>query len=78
MTEIESSPDIVVVGAAAAGLGAGHRLKELGLSFVLLEASHRVGGRGYTEDLAPGVPFGTRAPVASVYATPTAARWGTG
>jgi monoamine oxidase len=57
MVEISSSPDIAVIGAGAAGLGAGRRLKELGASFVLLEAAHRVGGRGYTEDVTPGVPF---------------------
>jgi monoamine oxidase len=57
MAEFPSSPDIAVIGAGAAGLGAGHRLKELGASFVVLEAAHRVGGRGYTEEIAPGVPF---------------------
>jgi monoamine oxidase len=57
MAEIPSSPDIVVIGAGAAGLGAGRRLTELGASFAVLEASHRVGGRGYTEEVAPGVPF---------------------
>ncbi len=57
MAEIPSSPDIAVIGAGAAGLGAGRRLKELGVSFAVLEATHRVGGRGYTEEIAPGVPF---------------------
>ena len=57
MDEIPTSPDIVVIGAGAAGLAAGRRLHELGASFVLVEASHRVGGRGYTEEFAKGVPF---------------------
>ena len=57
MTELPSSPDVVIVGAGAAGLGAGRKLKELGTSFCILEAAHRVGGRAYTEELAPGVPF---------------------
>lgn len=57
MTELPTSVDIVVIGAGAAGLGAGRRLKKLGASFCILEAAHRVGGRAYTEDLAPGVPF---------------------
>ncbi len=57
MAEFPSSPDIAVIGAGAAGLGAGRRLKELGASFAVLEAAHRVGGRGYTEEIAPGVPF---------------------
>ncbi len=57
MTESPSSPDIAIIGAGAAGLGAGRRLRELGASFTVLEAAHRVGGRGYTEEIAPGVPF---------------------
>ncbi len=57
MTRIPSTLDVAIVGAGAAALGAGRRLKELGVSFALFEAAHRIGGRGYTEDIAPGVPF---------------------
>lgn len=57
MVDTATSPDIIVVGAGAAGLGAGRKLQELGASFVILEASHRVGGRGYTEEIGPDVPF---------------------
>jgi monoamine oxidase len=57
MAEFPSAPDIAVIGAGAAGLGAGRRLRELGASFAVLEAAHRVGGRGYTGEIAPGVPF---------------------
>ncbi len=57
MVEIPTSPDIVVIGAGAAGLSAGRRLQELGASFAILEAAHRVGGRGFTEEIAPDVPF---------------------
>ena len=57
MAEFPSAPDIAVIGAGAAGLGAGRRLQELGASFAVLEAAHRVGGRGYTAEIAPGVPF---------------------
>ncbi len=52
-----SETDIVIVGAGAAGIGAARTLTELGKNFVWLEASHRVGGRGYTEEILPGVPF---------------------
>jgi monoamine oxidase len=52
-----SDVDVVIVGAGAAGLGAAKRAGELGMSFALLEASHRIGGRAYTEEFAPGVPF---------------------
>jgi monoamine oxidase len=48
---------IVVVGAGAAGLTAAKELQRLEQDFLLLEASHRIGGRAYTEILAPGMPF---------------------
>ncbi len=57
MAGFPSSLDVAVVGAGAAGLGAGRRLKQQGLSFALFEAAHRIGGRGYTEEIAPGVAF---------------------
>lgn len=40
--------DIVVVGAGAAGLAAGLRLAQAGVSFKILEARGRIGGRGFT------------------------------
>ncbi|MGI9416161.1 MAG: flavin monoamine oxidase family protein, partial [Hyphomicrobiales bacterium] len=52
-----SEVDVVIIGAGAAGLGAARTLQRLGKSFVLLEASHRIGGRAYTEEVRPGVPF---------------------
>ena len=49
--------DLVIVGAGAAGIGASLAAIRAGLSHCVIEASHRIGGRAYTEDLAPGVPF---------------------
>jgi len=49
--------DLAIVGAGAAGLAAAVTARELGLNFVVVEASHRIGGRGYTEEIAPGVQF---------------------
>lgn len=49
--------DVAIVGAGSAGLAAAKTAQGLGLDVVVLEASHRIGGRGYTEELAPGVPF---------------------
>src|SRR5262244_3440723 len=46
--------DVVVVGAGAAGIGAGLRLARSGASFVLLEARDRVGGRAHTIASAGG------------------------
>jgi monoamine oxidase len=40
--------DIVVLGAGAAGIGAGRRLAKTGASFVLLDARDRPGGRALT------------------------------
>ena len=52
-----SQVDVVIVGAGAAGLSAAKSAESRGLSFVLLEASHRIGGRAHTEDFLPGQPF---------------------
>ena len=52
-----TSTKIVIVGAGAAGLTAAKELQQLEQDFLLLEASHRIGGRAYTEILAPGIPF---------------------
>lgn len=52
-----SEVDLVIVGAGSAGLSAAKAATENGLSFVVLEASHRIGGRAYTEEIAPGMPF---------------------
>lgn len=49
--------DLAIIGAGAAGIGASRAAAEAGLSHRVIEASHRIGGRAYTEDLAPGVPF---------------------
>jgi monoamine oxidase len=48
------SPDIIVIGAGAAGLAAARRLHDSGHHVTLLEARDRVGGRAWTRfDLAP-------------------------
>ena len=49
--------DLVIIGAGAAGIGASRAAAKAGLTHQVIEASHRIGGRAYTEDLAPGVPF---------------------
>ncbi|NNJ76925.1 MAG: FAD-dependent oxidoreductase [Anderseniella sp.] len=46
---MSDQPDVVIVGAGAAGVGAGMELKRCGVPFVILEASGRVGGRAYTD-----------------------------
>ncbi|MEO9875088.1 MAG: NAD(P)/FAD-dependent oxidoreductase [Anderseniella sp.] len=46
---MSNQPDIVIVGAGAAGVGAGMELAKRGVPFVILEASARIGGRAYTD-----------------------------
>lgn len=41
--------DVVIIGAGAAGVGAARAARTLGLSYVVLEAMPRVGGRAYTD-----------------------------
>ena len=53
---IPTNPDVVIVGAGAAGLGAGQVLRERGVSFVIVEAANRIGGRAWTESETFGVP----------------------
>jgi monoamine oxidase len=48
--------EIVVIGAGAAGLGAATRLASAAVSFAVLEARERAGGRAYTVPKA-GFPF---------------------
>jgi monoamine oxidase len=48
-------PDIVIIGAGAAGIGAARRLADSGLSVLMLEALPRAGGRAWTSEAA-GVP----------------------
>jgi monoamine oxidase len=49
MTRFASEVDVAVIGAGAAGIGAARRLREAGgLSFLVLEARDRVGGRVHT------------------------------
>jgi monoamine oxidase len=55
--QAESDVDVVILGAGAAGLAAAQAAQARGLTFHLIEASHRVGGRAYTEEMAPGMPM---------------------
>lgn len=52
-----SSVDLVIVGAGAAGIGAALTARQRGMSFLVLEASDRIGGRADTDQTAFGVPW---------------------
>ena len=49
--------DVVIVGAGCAGLAAAKRLRAAGVSFRVLEAMDRIGGRAWTTTTDFGVPF---------------------
>lgn len=49
--------DVIIIGAGAAGLSAAKELSRAGLTYVLIEASQRIGGRAYSEEIAPGEWF---------------------
>ena len=52
-----SNPDLVIVGAGVAGLAAALEAERKNLSYVLLVANSRIGGRAYTESGSLSVPF---------------------
>ena len=51
------NPEVLIIGAGAAGLGAAKTLSDLGISFLLIEAQSRIGGRAYTDLHTFGVPY---------------------
>lgn len=53
---MRDEPDIAIIGAGAAGIGASRRLAGRGLSVLVLEALPRSGGRAWTREAA-GVPI---------------------
>lgn len=53
---LPSDPDVVVIGAGAAGKSAARTLLSKGLSCVVLEAASRIGGRTWTESTTFGQP----------------------
>jgi len=54
---MSTQTDVVIIGAGAAGLAVAKELTKKGISFILVEASHRIGGRAYSEEIAPDVWF---------------------
>ena len=56
-----TNPDVVIIGAGIAGLEAAKTLTKQGVSFILIEANNRIGGRVHTNTKILGVPFDTHA-----------------
>jgi monoamine oxidase len=51
------NPDVIVIGAGAAGLAATDHLLKAGYSVVCIEADNRIGGRVHTDNDTFGVPY---------------------
>tara|TARA_B110000908_G_C10265839_1_gene463832 strand:+ start:6147 stop:6632 length:486 start_codon:yes stop_codon:yes gene_type:complete len=56
MLGFPNNPDVVIIGAGAAGLGAARKLIKAGHSVLIVEAADRVGGRAWTQSDSFGVP----------------------
>jgi monoamine oxidase len=54
---MSTQTDVIIIGAGSAGLSAAKELTRHGISFIVVEASHRIGGRAYSEEIAPDVWF---------------------
>ena len=54
---MSTQTDVIIVGAGSVGLSAAKELTKQGISFIVVEASHRIGGRAYSEEIAPDVWF---------------------
>jgi monoamine oxidase len=60
LTKVSNMPtqtDVVIIGAGAAGLAAAKELTRQGIAIIVVEGSHRIGGRAYSEKIAPDVWF---------------------
>lgn len=54
---MKSHCQLLIIGAGAGGIGAAYAAAKANMDYLVIEASHRVGGRGLTEELAPGIPW---------------------
>lgn len=54
MLQYPTNPDVVVIGAGAAGIGAGRALAKTGIPFLIIEAKDRIGGRAFSESTSLG------------------------
>ena len=52
-----SHPDVIIIGAGIAGFTAARQLSQAGISFTVVEARNRIGGRAFTESDTFGVPY---------------------
>ena len=55
--QVSAHPDVIVIGAGAAGLAAAKTLMAKGLEVTVIEAAGRIGGRAITDTATFGVPY---------------------
>jgi monoamine oxidase len=54
---LPTNPDVIIIGAGAAGMSAARTLMTAGKTVVVLESAARTGGRAYTESSTFGLPY---------------------
>lgn len=54
MVQYPANPDVIVIGAGAAGIGAGRVLAKARIPFLIIEARDRIGGRSFTDTTSLG------------------------
>jgi monoamine oxidase len=54
MVQNLANPDVLVIGAGAAGIGAGRALARANVPFLIIEAKDRIGGRAFTDTTSIG------------------------
>jgi monoamine oxidase len=54
MVQYPANPDVVVIGAGAAGIGAGIALTRARIPFIIIEAKDRIGGRAFSDTTSLG------------------------
>jgi monoamine oxidase len=54
MVQNLANPDVIVIGAGAAGIGAGRILAKAKIPFLIIEAKDRIGGRAYSDTTSLG------------------------
>jgi monoamine oxidase len=54
MVQHSTNPDVVIIGAGAAGIGAGRAMARAGIPFLIIEAKDRIGGRAFSDTASLG------------------------